>query len=274
MLGNLKKPGLFQDRISVFLIGGAFILIAFILGIHFYSSSIIITQFNNSDPPPTKAERVDFFGEINTSNLNLFSIILTLFGAWIGAVLAFYFGSQSLDKAYSSLSQAQDSINNLVSDSGLAGVNAREIIAKNPDSLKLLKFKLTDKIKEIVGKAKDVNYKHVMITDESERKVLGLLFISDLLKVVSKSEGELLEVEDTLEKILETNEITDDITKIRWTKQGVKNFVPANMDDSVKNVVDKMKGLGDSLSIRAVVMENDLPRAIITYDMISKELKK
>jgi hypothetical protein len=35
-----------------------------------------------------------------------------------------------------------------------------------------------------------------------------------------------------------------------------------------------MKGLGDSLSIRAVVMENDLPRAIITYDMISKELKK
>ena len=31
------------------------------------------------------------------------------------------------------------------------------------------------------------------------------------------------------------------------------------MDDSVKNVVDKMKGLGDSLSIRAVVMENDLP---------------
>jgi hypothetical protein len=46
------------------------------------------------------------------------------------------------------------------------------------------------------------------------------------------------------------------------------------MDDSVKNVVDKMKGLGKSLSIRAVVMEKDLPHAIITYDMISKELKK
>ena len=42
---------------------------------------------------------------------------------------------------------------------------------------------------------------------------------------MSKSEGELLEIEDTLEKFLETNEITDDITKIRWTKQGVKNFV-------------------------------------------------
>jgi hypothetical protein len=274
LLGNLKKPGLFQDRISVFLIGGAFILIAIILGIHFYSASIIITQFNNSDPPPTNDERVDFFGEINTSNLNLFSIILTLFGAWIGAVLAFYFGSQSLDKAYSSLSQAQDSISNLVLDSGLAGVKVREIITKNPDSTKLLKFKPTDKIDKIVKAAKDINYKHVMITDESERKVLGLLFISDLLKYVSKSEGEMLTVEETLEKFIEINEVIDDITKLRWTKQGVKNFVIVNMDDSVKNLVDKMKGLGDSLSIRAVVMENDLPRAIITYDMTSKELKK
>lgn len=73
-------------------------------------------------------------------------MILTLFGAWIGAVLAFYFGSQSLDKAYTSLRQAQDSINNLVLDGGLAGSKVSEIIAKNPDSLKLLKFKLTEKI--------------------------------------------------------------------------------------------------------------------------------
>jgi hypothetical protein len=272
LLGNLKKPGLFQDLISVVLIGGAFILIAFILGIHFYSSSIIITQFNNSVPPPTNEQRVDFFGEINTSNLNLFSVILTLFGAWIGAVLAFYFGSQSLDKAYSSLRQAQDSINNFVLDSGLAGVKVREIIAKNPDSTKLLESKLTDKINKIVKAAKDIDYKHVMITDEGVRKVLGLLFISDLLKI--KPEDGLLTDEEPLEKFIETNEVIDNITKLRWTKQGVNNFVPVNMDDSVKSVVDKMKGLGESLSIRAVVMEKDLPHAIITYDMISKELKK
>jgi hypothetical protein len=272
LFDSLKKPRLFQDQISVVLIGGAFILIAFILGIHFYSSSIIIIQFNSSTPPPTSEERVDFFGEINTSNLNLFSVILTLFGAWIGAVLAFYFGSQSLDKAYTSLRQAQESINNLVSDTGLAGVKVSEIITKNPDSLKLLKAKPTDKIKDIVRNAKDRNYKHVMTTDESEQKVLGLLFISDLLKI--KSESDLLEFGETLEKFIEANEVIDDITKIRWTKQGINNYVTANMDDSVKNVVDKMKGLGDSLSIRAVVMEKGLPHAIITYDMISKELKK
>lgn len=46
------------------------------------------------------------------------------------------------------------------------------------------------------------------------------------------------------------------------------------MDDTLKNVVDKMKELDDSLSVRAVVMEKDAPKAIVTYDMISKELQK
>jgi hypothetical protein len=49
-----------------------------------------------------------------------------------------------------------------------------------------------------------------MITDESVRKVLGLLFISDLLKI--KPEGGLLTDEETLEKFIETNEVIDDIT--------------------------------------------------------------
>ena len=74
--------------------------------------------------------------------------------------------------------------------------------------------------------------------------------------------------------IIEANEIIDDITKAKWVKEGVKNFVITSMDDTLKNVVDKMKELSDSLSVRAVVMEKDAPKAIVTYDMISKELQK
>lgn len=179
MFGNLKRPGIFQDQISVALIGGAFILIAVILAIHFYGTSTIVTQSNSAKPPATNEEKV------TASNLNLFSIVLTLFGAWVGAVLAFYFGSKSLDRAYSSLSQAQDSISNFALDGRLEGVKISEIIAKNPDSLKIMTFKLVDKISKIVKDAKDSNYKLVMITDDSGRSVLGLLFISDLLKATS-----------------------------------------------------------------------------------------
>jgi hypothetical protein len=269
LLGKITSK-IFQDQISVFLIGGAFVIIAFILAIHLFNTGGITSTFDNTNA--SNEERIDFFREINTSNLNLFSIILTLFGAWVGAVLAFYFGSQSIDKAYSSLNQAQESINKLVTNGRLTGIKVSQIIAKTPDSMTLLKFKLTDKVNKIVKDAKDKNYKHVMITDESGLKVLGLLFISDLTKV--KTEAELLKVEEGLQAFIETNEIIDDITKTKWGKQGVKNFVTVNMDDTLKNVVDKMKELDDSLSVRAVVMEKDAPKAIVTYDMISKELQK
>lgn len=270
MFGNLFKSGIFQDQISVVLLGGAFVIIAFILAIHVYNTSIIITKFDNASAP--NEERIDFFREVNASNLNLFSIILTLFGAWVGAVLAFYFGTKSIDRAYSSLSQAQNSIDKIMTDGKLTGIRVSEVIAKNPDSLKLLKFKFTEKINRIVIDAKENNYKFVMITGESGQEVLGLLFISDLLKV--KSEADLLNVEESLQEFMKNNEIKDDITKAKWEIQGVKNFVTVNMDDTLKNVVDKMKGLDDSLSVRAVVIEKNAPLAIITYDMISKELQR
>jgi hypothetical protein len=135
----------------------------------------------------------------------------------------------------------------------------------------LLKFKLTDKVNKIVKNAKYKNYKHVMITDESGLKVLGLLFISDLTKVIT--EAELLKVEESLQAFIETNEIIDDITKTRWGKQGVKNFVTENMDDTLKNVVDKMKELDDSLIVRAVVTEKDAPKAIFTYNILVRNYK-
>jgi hypothetical protein len=269
LLGKITSK-IFQDQISVVLIAGAFVIIAFILAIHLSNTGNITNTFNNSNA--SNEERIDFFREINTSNLNLFSIVLTLFGAWVGAVLAFYFGSQSIEKAYSSLNQAQESINKIVTNGRLTGIKVSQIIAKTPNSMTLLKFKLTDKVNKVVKDAKDKNYKHVMITDESGLKVLGLLFISDLTKV--KTEVELLKVEDSLQAFIETNEIIDDITKTKWGKQGVKNFVTVNMDDTLKSVVDKMKELDESLSVRAIVMEKDAPKAIVTYDMISKELQK
>jgi hypothetical protein len=35
------------------------------------------------------------------------------------------------------------------------------------------------------------------------------------------------------------------------------------MDDTLKNVVDKMKELDDSLSVRAVVIEKDAPKQLL-----------
>ena len=203
----------------------------------------------------------------------MFSIILSLFGAWVGAVLAFYYGSKSLDKAYASLTTAQSSIDKIVSDNRLAGIKVTEIIGKNPDSRKLLKHKLEDKISAIVKDAEESNYQFVMVvTDAPENKVLGLLFISNLTAI--KPKAELVTLDDTLVKFITDNQVSDTITKRRWVKEGMINFVTAGTDDSLKTVVDKMKQLNDTLSVRAVVMDKGLPIATITYDMISNEIRK
>jgi hypothetical protein len=43
-----------------------------------------------------------------------------------------------LEKAYNSLSQAQSSIDKIVSDNRLAGIKVSDMIADNPDSRNLL----------------------------------------------------------------------------------------------------------------------------------------
>ena len=52
-----------------------------------------------------RANLSNFYKDINASNLNIFSIIFSLFGAWVGAVSAFYFGGQSLERAHDSLNR-------------------------------------------------------------------------------------------------------------------------------------------------------------------------
>ena len=47
------------------------------------------------------------------------------------------------------------------------------------------------------------------------------------------------------------------------------------MSDSLKDVVSKMSDISSSLlSVRAIVMENDSIKAIVSHDHISKALEK
>jgi hypothetical protein len=263
----------FHERIATILVVGTFILIGGILFFHFFIINSFTNQMNQKlNQANSTPEQIGIvFRDVNNANLNIFSIVLSLFGAWVGAVLAFYFGSQSIDKAYSSLSQAQDSINKLVSDNKLAGIKVKETIEKNPSSKDFKKFKMDAKVKEIIANPVD-KYPCVMITDDSEKKPLGLLFISDL--PVQDSKSTLSTVDKSLKDYLKDVTITDFITKDKWSPEGVQNFAIVNMDNSLKEVVEKMKKIKDSLSVRAVVIEKDVPIAIITHDMISKELEK
>jgi uncharacterized protein YoxC len=73
---------------------------------------------------------------------------------------------------------------------------------------------------------------------------------------------------------LNENDITDFITTKKRTTDGVTNFALANMSDSLKDVVNRMNEISPSLSVRSIVVENDSIKAIISHDLISREIEK
>ena len=277
MLSNPLKSSFFKDQIAAILIIGAFASIIMILAIHMYTSSIIINEYQKkANDSAAMTNLSNAYKDINASNLNVFSIIFSLFGAWVGAVLAFYFGAQSLERAHDSLNKAQQSINNIVSDNKMATLTVSEVIEKNPDCKNILPLTFDKPVNEIVKGAKDKDYKFVMIadSDNSPTTVHGLLFISDLKG--DKSEKDLESETRSLRQFLEDSQtnIIDNITKQKWTTQGVQNFVPTTLDENLKALYEKMIKKDPSLSVRAVVFDKNKAIATITYENILNTIQK
>lgn len=80
--------------------------------------------------------------------------------------------------------------------------------------------------------------------------------------------------ETSLEEFVKNNIVEDFILKVAWTKEGVKNYASVNTSDTLNSLVKAMNEISPSISVRAVVFENDLIKAIIGHDHVSKELKQ
>ena len=273
----MLKTNFFKDQIAVILLIGAFSAIVIILASHMYISGSIINEYSKANDT-MRMNLANFYKDINASNLTIYSIIFSLFGAWVGAVLAFYFGAQSLERAHDSLNKAQSSINQIVSDNRMLGVTVKEIIDKNPNCRDIKPFTFDSLVADIVKGAKEKNYRFVMIGDNETNptKVSGLLFMDDLKK--DKSEKELEVEPKKLKEYLDDPQtsVIDGITKQKWSSQppGVQNFVSTSLDENLNTLYDKMIKKDPSLSVRGVVFENSKAIATITYENILSTIQK
>lgn len=279
MVKDIFKSSFFKDQIAALLILGAFVAIMVILVSHMITTGSIIDEYKNSTNDTMRTNLSNFYKDINASNLNIFSIIFSLFGAWVGAVLAFYFGAQSLERAHDSLNKAQSSIDQIVSDNRMSGVTVKEVIDKNPDCRNIKPFTLDTPVANIVKGSKEKNYSFVMIVNNETNptQVHGLLFIEDLKK--DKAEKDLETETRTLKEFLDDpkiNVIDSKITKQKWTTQppGVENFVPTSLEENLNSVYEKMIKKDPSLSVRAVVFENNKAIATVTYGNILSTIQK
>jgi hypothetical protein len=265
---KIFSSDLFKDRLATIILISVFGLILIMLFIHIWSISFMMTR-----------EDVTGFQEIEKANINLFSILLPLFGAWIGTVIAFYYGKENLnavsnamrdnvDKAYNSLSDAHKSIDKMAGVFQITSEPLGEVISKNPESMNIRTAKLASTIKEIIDIASD-DISNVLIIDDKEQP-LGLLFVSDINKLVASREGTISDFHNTpLRDFLNSNKLKDNVTGEDWTVNGVKNYVILDITDTADQASKKLQDSKLGLSARGIVLDKDKkPFAIITYELL------
>jgi hypothetical protein len=281
VITNPLKSNFFKDQIAAILIVGAFIAIGIILLSHMTTTGSTIDVYKASKNDTMRTNVSNFFKDVNASNLNIFSIIFSLFGAWVGAVLAFYFGAQSLERAHESLNKAQDNINQITTDNRLSSITVKEVLDKDPKCRDIKPFTLEDSVANIVKGAKEKSYQFVMIVNDVKNPtyVYGLLFMEDLKK--DKAETDLEKETKKLKDFLDDptiNVIDSKITNQKWTSQepGVQNFVSTTLDENLTTVQEKMKKkiATNQLSVRAVVFENNKATATITQNNLLSMIEK
>jgi hypothetical protein len=71
--------------------------------VSFETMETLKTLINTDAEPEKIAAAIDGFDDVNNSNQSFFNILLAVFAAWVGAVVAFYFGSENLHQAQQTL---------------------------------------------------------------------------------------------------------------------------------------------------------------------------
>jgi hypothetical protein len=86
--------------LAAIIVGSAFALIGVMLAIHWSTVSTVIRNASNV------TNLTNVLDSLDKSNQTLFNILLPVFGAWVGVVIAFYFGSEQAKKAQETLVKA------------------------------------------------------------------------------------------------------------------------------------------------------------------------
>lgn len=212
-----------QFQLAIILIIPAFLLIAAMLFLQYGSTANFIEIVKKYDEPPTDAQTsniIKIIQEVDKSNQTIFNILLPVFGAWIGAVVAYFFGAAAQKKTQDSIEKIQQNTQEgikAVMKFGRLEPNTtiRELINDyvDPKDREIIKCVFEDKIKNVNEEIR----KHGNIVVHENDIPKGILYTGDL----SASDEEL---NDKLGDFIEKKKPVDKITGKKWTKNGVENY--------------------------------------------------
>jgi hypothetical protein len=274
--------GVGQTWLALLIVVPAFILIFYMLSIQQATNNEALSSAGNLNS--VNDTRIDaltgFYREIYQSNQNMFALMTTVFGAWVGAVVAFYFGTKSLAKTQDSLDKVQQSQGEAIRKAlspqeKLSSTTVEQLLNENPTAKNVIKVTMQTNIGEvrkIFTDNKDLT--NVLVVDVNQ-KPLGLLYKDDLSEL--QNPGEAPEAANGKQLGERIENIKDDfVTHRPWNKgTGVKNYAELSLADNLQIAQSAMQAKADGPKVRGIVLDTQgKVVGIVDYTMISAVLQK
>ena len=187
-----------------------------------------------------------------TTRLDVVNSLLAVFGVWIGAVIAFYFGTENMELA-------QRGIRNTIETLGperLKKVTAEEIMLTPVYTITKGQF-IYEAIDFLDKKAVD----SLVVVDSKERPV-GILYRHEIMEYIAKDQA-------TYDEIVKNHKISDVMKMLGWEEKVRDNFLfvhPNNVLASIKTNLENRK-----LDYAVVVGVNDQAIGFISRLEILKQ---
>ncbi len=169
-----QKQQYTQYRLSRIIILGAFVFIAGMLIIHYVTVNYVLVNNNHNDTA-TK----NILEQVNASNQTIFNILLPIFGAWVGVVVAFYFGSEQARKAQEALVKVMST-----EEEKLAAVKVNALLERFPGTQQPHTVTLQDNIGHILDVFKVTEGLSDVLVVGLDDTPLGVLYKVELLSIL------------------------------------------------------------------------------------------
>lgn len=258
-----------EFSLSQYIIIGAFVFIGVMLLIHIITLETVILSTNNRNATALK----NVIDAVDTSNQTIFNILLPVFGAWVGVVVAFYFGSQREKRSQEALVKALSP-----EQEKLSTIKVQDLLTKFTNTKNIQKVTMDKKVSDVI--ASFGNFSDVLVVKEDLPDIpipLGILYKADLFSPFAKTSDSLDDYKGTLRQVMSDHTVTDFITKRKWDpEKGVDNFATVTADDNLWQARQMMYKVSIQINdVRCVVTDPSTGKAdaIFSYDSIAAFLK-
>ena len=213
-----------------------------------------ITTTEYVPPPESMIKAVNDILQIRKDvNSQLLTAIIAAVSAWIGAIIAFYFGKDSLDKLAKS---NKETIAQFTDKTPTKIKTLKEMLDNKPDSRNPIVYDISDKLvneEQITESLK--KYDNTFLYSLKDGKISdpwGVLYKADwndaLKEKVSEEEMKKIAAELSMPIVDLKKEplnaryfIKDSITNNAWKKDGVKNFNIGHGSDLIENTLREIE---------------------------------